>query len=76
MKHLDPQIERNLLKRSCYGFHKLNAIAEAMRCLDMTEYVMINLTINNKKIVAEEDMTILEVAKNNILTSFLLSGKC
>ena len=29
---------------------------------------MINLTINNKKIVAEEGMTILEVAKkNNIL---------
>jgi NADH-quinone oxidoreductase subunit F len=33
MKFLDPNIRKNNFEEVCSGFHKLNAIAESMRCL-------------------------------------------
>jgi NADH-quinone oxidoreductase subunit F len=33
MKYLDPELRKNGFDEVALGFHKLNAIAEAMRCL-------------------------------------------
>jgi NADH-quinone oxidoreductase subunit F len=33
MKFLEPQFRGNNFEEVCIGFHKLNAIAESMRCL-------------------------------------------
>jgi len=33
MKHLDPADRKKSFEEVAMGFHKLNAIAEAMRCL-------------------------------------------